>query len=185
VRDPCTSAPSHWLTCERPPHAAPRRGRHGHALRGPRRTHLWSHLRCCSRLGRRHPRRHPLRRRGLRPRQRAPGRPGAAAGRQRHVLVPRGPVPTAPTLAQCAWFAVRGAASGWLNVTQVTILNATAARLSAALPAAAAAARLRGLRGAAGGGTSQWPRLGRRGAPTPSPRSTANGLPATPWNATL
>lgn len=43
---------------------------------------------------------------------------------------PVGVSPTAPSLAECSWFAVRGAASGWLNATDVSVLNATAVRLS-------------------------------------------------------
>jgi hypothetical protein len=43
---------------------------------------------------------------------------------------PVGASPTAPSLAECAWFAVRGAATGWHNATAVSILNATAVRLA-------------------------------------------------------
>ena len=32
---------------------------------------------------------------------------------------PVGQSPSAPTLSECAWFALQGAASGWLNVTEV------------------------------------------------------------------
>lgn len=44
---------------------------------------------------------------------------------------PVGLSPTAPTIDECAWFALRGAASGWVNATAVEVLNATAIRLSA------------------------------------------------------
>lgn len=43
---------------------------------------------------------------------------------------PVGVSPTAPTLDECSWFSIQGAASGWHNATGVEVLNATAVRLS-------------------------------------------------------
>ena len=87
---------------------------------------------------------------------------------------PVGQSPTAPTIAQCAWFAIQGRASGWLNVTGVTVLNATAVRLSATLPVS---------RSAATGDVA----VATAWAQGSYPVSTlyANGLPASPWNVSF
>lgn len=87
---------------------------------------------------------------------------------------PVGVSPTAPNVTDCAWFAIQGSMSGWVNATTVTLVNATSIRLSAQGAAGEVAL-------ATAFGQASWPvaTLFSDGA-----AGNAPPLPAIPWNET-